>query len=408
MNDGAPPGAGRALSEAAAAAIVVTPASLAASDRASRNAAITLGMTLPGDTVLYLLLPLHVAAFDVTLPEAGLLLAANRLVRIAGYGWVARGYERLGPRTVCLVAALGAAASTLGYALLSGVWLLLIARLIWGLSFAALNIATQALATQEAVRAARRNGRARAIIAAGPMLGLLAGAVLAELTEPRAVFLVLATVALLALPVAALLPRGRGRAVLTPRSRFGLPTSLDTWSFVQGLTLDGVFVVGLAVLASAASPEGATLAAGAALALRYAAEIALGPPGGIVAERCGTVRLLVLLSLGSAAGLALISAGYLWTGVIAIVLLRGMLQPLPAPVAAAANPGPRRVPAIARLATWRGLGAGTGPLLAGIVLPLAPSVLYAGGAIALAGTTLALAMTIRLPAATARGTDRSR
>ena len=232
-------------------------------DRASRNAAITLGLTLPGDTVLYLILPLHAAAFGVSLPEAGILLAANRLVRIAGYGWVARGYERFGPRGACLLAALGAAASTLGYALLSGVEALVVARLLWGLSFAALNIATQALATVEFDRAARRSGKARAIISAGPMLGLLAGAMLAEAVGPRTVFLALAAIALLALPVAVRLPGGRGQAVLSRRRRIGLPAPLDLWSFIQGLTLDGVFVVGLSLLASAASPKGATLAAGA-------------------------------------------------------------------------------------------------------------------------------------------------
>ena len=126
------------------------PASPATADRASRDAALTLGLGLPGDTVLYLLLPLYAAEFGVSLPEAGVLLAANRLVRIAGYGWVARGYERFGPRAACIAAALGAAASTLGYALLSGLFPLLAARLLWGLSFAALNIATQALATAEA------------------------------------------------------------------------------------------------------------------------------------------------------------------------------------------------------------------------------------------------------------------
>ena len=60
-------------------------------DRESRNASIVLALTLPGDTVRYLLLPLYAATFGVSLPEAGLLLAANRLVRIAGYGWVGRG-----------------------------------------------------------------------------------------------------------------------------------------------------------------------------------------------------------------------------------------------------------------------------------------------------------------------------
>src|SRR3954463_8598148 len=81
------------------------PASPATADRASRDAALTLGLGLPGDPVLYLLLPLYAAEFGVSLPEAGVLLAANRLVRIAGYGWVARGYERFGPRAACIASA---------------------------------------------------------------------------------------------------------------------------------------------------------------------------------------------------------------------------------------------------------------------------------------------------------------
>jgi hypothetical protein len=64
--------------------------SIAASEIANydaRNASFTLALTIPGDTLLYLLLPLNHAVFGVSLTEAGLLLAANRLVRIAGYGW---------------------------------------------------------------------------------------------------------------------------------------------------------------------------------------------------------------------------------------------------------------------------------------------------------------------------------
>ena len=365
--------------------------SLFVANRSSRDASVTLGLVLPGDTVLYLLLPLHAAVFGVTLPEAGLLLAANRLVRIAGYGWVARGYHRFGPRAACLAATLGATAATLGYALTTGLIPLLLARLLWGLSFAALNIATQALATAEAVGAGRRSGRSRAIISTGPMLGLLFAAVFAEMIGPRAVFLVLGVIALLALPVALRLPSGPGQRLRAPGRRLTWPSPLDLWAFVQGLTLDGVFVVGLSVLAAAVMPEGATLAAGVSLALRYVAEIVLGPPGGIVAERWGAKRALVAISLASAVGYAAIGGEAVWTGVIAVVLLRGLASPLPALVAAVANPGAARVPAIAAMATWRDLGAGIGPLIAGLVLPLAPLALYAGAALLLALVTLAFA-----------------
>ncbi len=364
----------------------------AEADRATRDASITLGLTLPTDTVLYLLLPLHAAAFGVTLAEAGLLLAANRLVRIIGYGWVARSYEQHGPRLACLGAVGGSVAASLGYALLPGVWWLLAARLAWGLSFAAMNIATQALATADPTGAARRNGRSRAIIAAGPMIGLLGGAVLAEFAGPHVVFIVLAAVAALALPFAWRLPGGQG-APVKGRPRFGIPARLDTWSFVQGFALDGIFVLGLSVLAAEAMPQGAVLAAGAALALRYAAEMALGPPGGRLAERFGARPMLVVLSIASAAGLVLVGFGALWVGAVTVVLLRGLLQPLPAPVAAAENPGPERVPALARLATWRDLGAGTGPLAAGALLPVLPTpVLYGATALALAVAALAVGM----------------
>src|SRR3954467_314533 len=157
-------------------------------DRNSRNASLTLAFAQPGDTLLYLLLPLHHPDFGISLAEAGLLLAANRLVRIAGYGWGARVFAERGPHAACLLAALGSLLSTVGYATLSGVWALLAARLLWGLSFAAMNIATQALATVEPTGAAQRSGRMRAIIAAGPVSGLLVGAVVSHLTGPREAF----------------------------------------------------------------------------------------------------------------------------------------------------------------------------------------------------------------------------
>ena len=377
----------------AAPAIAATAGSpFPVADQNSRHASLTLAFAQPGDTLLYLLLPLHHDAFGVTLAEAGLLLAANRLVRIAGYGWVAQFYGSRGPRAACLLAAAGSLISTVGYGLLSGVWPLLIARLVWGLSFAAMNIATQALATAELHGAARRSGRMRSIVAAGPFLGLVIGAGVDQLVGPRAAFLVLAVAALVAPVFAARLP-GEGEGRPPPgRPRFRLPSRLDTWSFIQGMTLDGLFVIGMSVLAAGALPSYAALAAGAALALRYVGEIALGPAGGALAERFGPRRVLTLLSLSTAIGLAVIGLGLLWLGALLVVCLRGLIQPIPGPVVALENPGTERVPALAALATWRDLGAGTGPIIAGALLPMVSHrALYGGAALILAASALAVA-----------------
>src|ERR1051326_8329817 len=158
-----PPQSGSGVGIAPPTSTAAPGSPLRIADANSRRASLTLAFAQPGDTLLYLLLPLHHDVFGVSLAEAGLLLAAKRLVRIAGYGWVARFYAERGPRTACLLAAAGSLLSTAGYALLSGVWGLLAARILWGLSFAAMNIATQALATAELEGAARRSGRMRSM-----------------------------------------------------------------------------------------------------------------------------------------------------------------------------------------------------------------------------------------------------
>jgi predicted MFS family arabinose efflux permease len=353
-------------------------------DRASRNAALTLTLALPGDTVLYLLLPLHATAFGISLPEAGLLLAANRIVRVFGYRWVADFYSRRGPRAVCVLAAAGATLSTFGYAVCSGLWLLLGARLVWGLAFAGMNIANQALPTSHLADAPRRMGRARSIVAVGPMAGLLAGGVMADLLGPRPVFLALAVVSLAA-PIFALQLPSTPETVQRRGPRVSRPDSFSVWSFCMGFALDGLFVFGLSILAVAGLGRSGVIAASIAMALRYVSEILLSSSGGALAHRYGARRMLIGLSLGAAIALVAVGAPepLLWFGVLATVILRALLQPLPAPVIAENWPGPERVPALARQAVWRDIGAAAGPLAGGFLFPILPALLIYGGASAM-------------------------
>ena len=367
-----------------------TPAALREADRDARLGAVALAAALPTDTLLYLLLPMYGEAFGITLVEAGVLLAANRLVRIAGYGWVARRYARHGDRSTCLLAVSAAALCSLGYATLSGFWALLPLRLVWGLSFAALNLSTQALATSLPQGAAARSGRSRAFIALGPVCALPVGALLAQASGPRTIFVLLALVALAGLLAARRLPREPHAATNGTRRGPRRPNALDTWSFLEGFTLDGLFVIGLSFLGHTLAPDGAVVAAGLLLALRYGAEIALSPTGGRMAERWGAERLLVGLSLLTALALVGFGAGWLWSCAAAIVVLRALQLPLLAPIVARRHPGPDRVHALAARAVWRDIGAGTGPLAAGALLPVvSPGWVYGIAALLLALAALA-------------------
>ncbi len=369
----------------------------AEADRATRQAALALAFCLPGDIVLYLLLPLFPEIFDLTLPEVGLLLAANRPVRIVGYQWVATLYATRGPRFTGLLAVGATIFATFGYTWLSGVWALLVLRLMWGLAFAGLNIANHALASSVAIDVARRAGWARGIIAAGPTLGLLAGALIAEFAGVRTVFLVLGFVAIPALFFAWRLP-AEPEGVTARAPAVSRPNVLNVWAFCAGFTLDGIFIVGLAITVAAHQPEGAILAAGAAMALRFALEVVLSPVSGAWGQRIGARRLLVASALVASCGLALVgladlsgSDAVLWAGLLMTIVLRAVLQPLPAPVVAETFPGAARVQALAAQSTWRDIGAGTGPLAAGFLLPLvAPAATYGLAALLLAGASLAL------------------
>ncbi len=341
-------------------------------DRHSRHAALAMALALPTDVVLYLLLPMFADQFGVSLVEAGVLLAANRLVRIAGYGYVARLYARHGDRLICTLAVIAAGFCAIGYATLSGLWALLPLRLLWGLAFAALNLSTQALATAEAAGASRRSGKSRAFIALGPATALPLAALLAYFFGPRAIFWVLAAAAMMGVFATRRLP-SHDYPVPAKRRGLTLPNSLDMWSFLEGFTLDGLFIIGLSYLGSDLFPGGAVMTAGILLALRYVGEIVLSPAGGRLAERFGAEKLLLVLSLMTAVSLIGFGAGWLWSCATCIVVLRSLQLPLLAPIVARRTPGPERVQALAARSIWRDIGAGTGPLAAGFLLPLLSS-----------------------------------
>ena len=359
---------------------------LRTADTHSRRAALTLALCLPSDVLLYLLLPMEYQAFGITLAQAGVLLAANRLVRIFGYRHVLNFYARHGDRLTCMIAAGAATLCAVGNSMLSGFAALLGLRLVWGLCFAALNLSTQVLATSEPAGAARRAGRSRALIALGPMLALPLGGLLTLWAGPRPIFLILAGCCLVGLWMARGLP-GTGHDLhSTPGRRFKWPDSVALWSFIEGVALDGLFIFGLSIQAQKIMGGDAVLIAGGLMALRYLSELLLSPLGGRAAQRFGATAMLLLFSFLSALALAAFGSYWVIIGAAAVLVLRALQLPLVTTLVAERNPGAMRVSALASNAVWRDIGAGLGPLLAGLLLPVASAPWVFG----LAGAAIAI------------------
>ncbi|WP_338477759.1 MFS transporter [Pseudomonas trivialis] len=355
-------------------------------DTTSRRAALTLGFCLPSDVLLYLLLPMESEAFGITLAQAGVLLAANRLVRIFGYRHVLSFYARNGDRLTCMLAASAAALCALGNSVLSGFAALLGLRLVWGLSYAALNLSTQVLATAEPQGAARRAGRSRALIALGPMLALPLGGLLTLWAGPRPIFLILTLCCLMGLWLARGLPSTGHDLHSTPGRRFNWPDSVALWSFIEGVALDGLFIFGLSIQAQKIVGGDAVLIAGGLMGLRYLSELLLSPLGGHAAQRFGATSMLLLFSFMSALALGAFGSEWVIAGAAAVLVLRALQLPLVTTLVTERNPGSMRVSALASNAVWRDIGAGLGPLLAGLVLPVAAASLVFG----LAGAAIAI------------------
>lgn len=343
---------------------------LRTADTTSRRAALTLALCLPSDVLLYLLLPMESQAFGITLAQAGVLLAANRLVRIFGYRHVLNFYARNGDRLTCMIAAGAATVCALGNSMLSGFAALLGLRLIWGLCFAALNLSTQVLATSEPAGAARRGGRSRAVIALGPMLALPLGGWLTLWAGPRPIFMILAGCCLAGVWVARGLPTA-GHDLHSTGRRFKWPDSVAVWSFIEGVALDGLFIFGLSIQAQKILGGDAVLIAGGLMALRYASEMLLSPLGGRAAQRFGATSMLLLFSFLSALALTAFGSYWVIVGAAAVLVLRALQLPLVTTLVAERNPGSMRVSALASNAVWRDVGAGLGPLMAGLLLPVA-------------------------------------
>ncbi|MCG8548180.1 MAG: MFS transporter [Alphaproteobacteria bacterium] len=333
-----------------------------------------MSLAILGDSLLYIVLPVNAEHFGVSLIWVGILLAANRIVRTFTYGAVAAFGERIGIKRLCILASVTAVLSTAMYGLFQGWAPLLAARLIWGLSYAALLLVALGYAAADRSRTGTRVGASRALEQIGPLLAVTAGAWLAGVVGPRDVFLYLALLTgisvvlaiLLPPPAASVPPAGGGRPHMLPK-----PDRLDILVFWTGFAIDGVFIMTITImLAAHVDLKLAMLSGGLLVAGRRIAEIVAAPLSGIVADRLGVRAPLVGAAFLLSVGLAFVGVGWLFAGALVIIVARGALGTLiPAAVALFA-PG-RVLQPLARNQTWRDIGAAAGPLTTGFMLDLA-------------------------------------
>lgn len=147
-----------------------------------------IGLGLLGDTLIYAVLPLYHDEWGLSLAMVGVLLSLNRWTRLFANSFVAAIGERVGARNLMIAAAIGSMASTTCYGLDGGAVLQIAARMLWGFSFAALNLASLAYAVSDRANAGKRVGASRGMIGVIQSAAFIGGALLVLAVGPRNVF----------------------------------------------------------------------------------------------------------------------------------------------------------------------------------------------------------------------------
>ncbi len=143
------------------------------SSRQTILASSTLTLALVSDAVLYLLLPIYFETFLLTFVWVGILLSANRFLRIFLNPLVLAVYSALGVRHSALLAVLFACIGCALFLYPFSPWLLLVARLLWGFAYALLRLACLYCATKEPAFNLKNMGWYAAVQEVGPLLVLL-------------------------------------------------------------------------------------------------------------------------------------------------------------------------------------------------------------------------------------------
>jgi MFS family permease len=332
--------------------------------------------SLLGDQALYAILPTYYQEMGLLPIQVGILLAANRFVRVFINHGVERFCRRYSPSFLLGGALAGGAILSAVYALLPLFSVLLIARLLWGVcwSFIRQIGITTVVDSVEPGHLGRSMGLYSVLTRIGSVSGNFIGALGHDLIGFTGILLLFALVSGLAVPLGLLargaLPKADKRKA---RSADGQSAGwgLLFGGFSLGFVGHGMILSSLGLVLKEAVGDGLQVAGifigvatltGALMSSRWIVDLT-APLLGAFSDRIGRRRGgLLFFSAGALAlCLAALGDGLLWLG--ASVLLFFFCA-AGVGVVMAAEAGARGARAVASYATTSDAGACVGPLLA--------------------------------------------
>jgi MFS family permease len=356
--------------------------------------AIVTAVCLLGNEMLFIVLPLYWKFFGLTsLWQVGVLLSANRIIRIPINSLVGWCYNRIGKRSCIMAAVVLAAASTFSYGMVKGFWLLLIARCLWGIAWSFFRIGgyLTILSSSNPEMRGQSVGLYNGLWGLGTLFGMLFGGFLAELIGIQTVTTLFSILAASSIPfIIRFIENTKAQEHTTQMKKkkdFSIWKSKRIVSaFVTGLIVAfvvyGVFASTLSKLIELQMNNtlivlglsiGAGSITGIVQALRTGWDPFLAPYLGRCSDqKWGRIPILIIALLAAAFCLGLFSLKLPMALFIAVLLLfqltTTVLITMSDSIAADLAAGPRQVSVIAFYTLFSDIGAALGPLLGFVMI----------------------------------------
>jgi MFS transporter, DHA1 family, multidrug resistance protein len=332
--------------------------------------ALALAFASFGDAFLYPFLPLHGERLGMSVAWIGILLSINRFARIFTNAIIARACATFGFRAVTIIAVALAILSTAGYGFASSIFLWLMFRISWGLSYSVLRISAISYSLDHE-RQGFSLGISKAVQEAGPMLTLIVAPPLLFQLDTKVIFFILSSASLPALYFAFLLPKKFSATTPFSFKKFAkIPSTFNLLTFGSAFIVEGIVVVTLGVLFLKYYPAitilSASILAASYLAYRRICLITFSPFGGWIADKYGLERIFVMSFTMLLAGLIFVTIGWIEAGAIIVFAFYSVLSALTP--GAASSKGKHALEAVSENATWRDIGAALGTLAGGLLL----------------------------------------
>ena len=354
-------------------------------------AALAVAATLLGDSMLYAVMPSQPEAWALSVPAVGVLLSANRLVRLLTNSLAAVAFERLGSRAPFTFALVLSVVVTLAYGWATAFVVLLVARLAWGTCWSLLRLGGFWAVLDEATDDNRGllMGAYFAIVRMGSVGGALVGATLTDAIGHRSTLTIFAVTMAATGALWWVTSRGQRQAqTATPdggtQTRAGLVEVLSdrrllvtgSGGLIAGLVFSGLVTASLGFFLSELFDEkiaflgmtlGVTTATGWLLGGQWSLGLPLAPLLGHLSDRFGRVRVtsggfalgaVGLLLLATASSFPMLLLGVFVAFVAATALTVGLSA-----TAGDLAPPERRSAVMSSYATFLDLGSALGPLI---------------------------------------------